>query len=53
MMPDEVELAVDACRTQLGVGERSTLEGREVLAGEISDEVGGGEDGLAVDELHR
>ena len=32
--------------------EAGAFEGREVLAGEEADEVGGGEDGLAVYELH-
>jgi hypothetical protein len=29
------------------------VQGGEVLAGEVADEVGGGENGTSVDELHR
>ena len=51
--PDHVELAVLASRPVDKVLQRRPLERGEVLAGEIANEIGRGEDGLAVDQLHR
>ena len=50
---DDVELAVLTDRPVDEAGQRRPLERGEVLAGEIANEIGRGEDGLAVDQLHR
>src|SRR4029450_2964755 len=52
-LPDDLELAVVPVRTLEDAEEDPALERREVLAGEVADEIGRGEDGRAVDELHR
>ena len=52
-LPDDVELPVVADRPlELAVQHRR-LERGEVLAGQVADEIGGTEDGRAVDQLHR
>ncbi len=49
---DSVELGVGAHGALDQPGEGGAFEVREVLAGEEADEVGGGADGRAVDQLH-
>ena len=51
-LADDVELAVVSYRP-LQVRRAPPLEGGEVLARQVADEVGRREDGLAVDQLHR
>ena len=50
---DEVELRVLALGPLDEAAEGGTLEVREMGAGEETDQIGGGEDGPAVKELHR
>ena len=50
---DDVELAILAHRLRHETRQRRPLERGEVLAGQVADEVGCREDGLAVDQLHR
>ena len=52
-LTDDVELTVLAHRLRHEAGQRRPLERGEVLAGQVADEIGRGEDGLAVDQLHR
>ena len=49
---DDVQLRVVSDRALDEARQAGQLERREVLAGEEADEVGGREDGLAVDQLH-
>ena len=51
-LADDVELAIVAMRPLDEPGNGRSLERREVFAGEVTDEVGRGEDGRPVDELH-
>jgi hypothetical protein len=48
---DDVQLRVVQVRPLDQPGQRRALERRQVLAGEIADKIGSGEDGLAVNEL--
>jgi hypothetical protein len=48
---EHVDLRIVADRPLDESRDGRTLESREVLAGQEADEVGGAEDGLAVDEL--
>src|SRR5918992_429600 len=50
---DDVELWIAPLRAVDEPGQRRALERGEVLAGQVADEIGRGEDGLAVDQLHR
>jgi hypothetical protein len=49
---DDVQLGVVAERAVHQARQAGQLQGHQVLAGEEADEVAGGEDGLAVDQLH-
>ena len=50
--PDDIELGIVAHRAFDETREGGTLELRQVLAGEIGDQIRGGVDGSAVDRLH-
>ncbi len=52
-LANDIQLRVDADWSIDQVVQRRTLELGQVLARQVADEVGGGEDGLAVDRLHR
>ena len=49
---DDVELRIGTIRARREAGHRRALESRQVLAGEVADEVRGCEDGAAVEDLH-
>ena len=51
-LPDDVELAVLAHRAFHEARQRCALQSGQVLTGQVADEIGRGEDGLAVDQLH-
>ena len=50
---DQVDLRIEALRPLDQAGQGRQLQPDEMLAGQEADEVRGGEDGAAVDELHR
>ncbi len=50
-LANDVELAIVAVRSIDETGQGRTLQGSEMLAGQVADEIGGGEDRLPVDQL--
>jgi hypothetical protein len=49
---DDIELGIRSIRTLDQAAQGSGFERRQVLTGEVADQIGRGEDGRAVDQLH-